>query len=91
MKDLNLKTPVRKIFQEMIGPRFKTNADGGVVTLTCDRFPNRIENKRYVIYILESLLAESRRIYAEYIINSKEEDSVRISTSTNGNENPSNS
>ncbi len=89
MKDLNLKTPVRKIFQEMVGPRFKTNADGGVVTLTCDRFPNRIENKRFVIYTLESLLAESRRIYAEYLVKKEADD--RVYNSTSGNEKLNNS
>jgi len=29
--------------------------------LVSNRFPNRIENKRYLVYLLENLLAEARR------------------------------
>ncbi len=49
----------------MVADRFQANHEGGEVTFTCSRFPNRIENKRYVQYIMESLLAEAKRLVAE--------------------------
>lgn len=67
MKDLGLSSQEIRILKEMVGPRYKDTHDGGKLTLTCDRFPNRIENKRYIIYLLESLLAETRAICAKHL------------------------
>jgi len=58
--DLNLSATEQKIFCQMVGPRF--NPGKRIVTLTCNKFPNRIENKRYLIVLLENLLAEMRRL-----------------------------
>lgn len=46
----------------MVGPRY----DGAKqeVRIVCKRFPNRIENKRFSVLLLERLLAEARRLTA---------------------------
>ena len=46
----------------MVGPRY--NQGKKQVKLTTDRFPNRIENKRYLIMLLENLLLETKNIYS---------------------------
>lgn len=50
----------RQIFIEMVGPRY--NPGRLEVRLTCDKFPNRLENRKYVIYLLEKLVAESKHL-----------------------------
>ena len=45
----------------MVGSRF--NPGKREVRITCDRFPNRIENKKYAIIQLERLIVESKRIF----------------------------
>ena len=47
----------------MVGPR--VNLGRKELKLTCEQFPNRVENKRYVTFLLERLLAEARRLTAE--------------------------
>ena len=52
-------------FELMILRRMaKTKIDIGkrLLTLNCSIFPNRIENKRYLVYQLELLLSEARRL-----------------------------
>jgi hypothetical protein len=61
-KDLGLNEDELKIFLLMVGPRF--NQGKREVKLTTDRFPNRIENKRYLIMLLENLLLETKNIYS---------------------------
>ena len=60
---MNLNDSERRIFVRMVGPRYQQGAHE--VKLVCDRFPNRLENKKYLIYLLENLLLETRRLYAE--------------------------
>lgn len=61
-KDLNLSPDELKVFLRMIGPRYNHNTKE--VKITCKRFPNRIENKRFAVLTLEKLLAEARKIAA---------------------------
>jgi hypothetical protein len=49
-----------KILIEMVGKRFNTGRRE--ITLITERFPNRIENKKYLIFQLEKLLEETRRL-----------------------------
>jgi hypothetical protein len=44
----------------MVGKRY--NVGRREVKLTAERFPNRIENKRYLILLLESLILESKKL-----------------------------
>jgi hypothetical protein len=58
--DLDLNALEKKIFIEMVGPRW--NVGKRTVRLTMKRFYNRIENKKYLVYLLENLLHECREI-----------------------------
>lgn len=60
--DLGLNEDELKIFLLMVGPRY--NQGKKEVKLTTDRFPNRIENKRYLIMLLENLILETKNIYS---------------------------
>ena len=60
VKDLGLAPTEQDIFIEMVGKRY--NQGRKEVTLTCDRFPNRVENKRFLVVLLENLVAESKKI-----------------------------
>jgi hypothetical protein len=55
----------------MVGPRYDGARDE--VRIVCKRFPNRIENKRYSVLLLERLLAEARRLTAQGLEVEKEE------------------
>jgi hypothetical protein len=44
----------------MVGPRY--NRSKKEVKLTTTRFPNRIENKKYLIYLLEDLIREAKNL-----------------------------
>ena len=52
----------KEVFIEMVGPRYNTSKKE--VRLTSERFPNRIENKKYLINLLEKLIAESKMLAA---------------------------
>ena len=49
-----------KVFARLVGNRYRPGSRE--VKLTYDRFPNRIENKRYLIIILENLILEAKKI-----------------------------
>jgi hypothetical protein len=54
-------TPLQeRIFIELVGPRFNTGSKK--VKLICDQFQNRIENKRYLIVLIENLKIEAIRL-----------------------------
>jgi hypothetical protein len=53
-----------KIFLRMVGKR--CNIGNRELKLTCERFPNRSENQKYIIYELETLIAEAKRLRQEY-------------------------
>jgi hypothetical protein len=59
-KDLGLTANELKIFLEMVGKRY--NQGKREVKIICDRFPNRIENKKFVVLTLERLISESKRL-----------------------------
>ena len=61
--DLGLQQRELEVFREMVGRR--VNPGRRELKLVCEQFPNRVENKRYVIYLLEKLLAEAKRLTAE--------------------------
>lgn len=54
----------------MIGPRY--NVGNQEITLITDRFPNRIENKRYLGYLLENLLLECKNLLQFKDINAED-------------------
>ena len=58
--DLGLTNEEKKIFIEMVGKRY--NVGKRELKLTAERFPNRIENKRYLILLLESLISETKQL-----------------------------
>jgi small subunit ribosomal protein S35 len=58
--DLCLNETELAVLQEMVGPRFNKNR--GIIKLTSDRFPNRVENKRYLTFLLENILLECKRL-----------------------------
>lgn len=60
LKDIGLTPHQERIFIKLVGPRF--NPGNRRVALTCDQFQNRIENKRYLIVILENLKIEAKRL-----------------------------
>ena len=60
MKDLPLDGDERLIFLRMVGSRVQVG--NGELKLTADVFPDRMENKKYLILQLENLLAESKRL-----------------------------
>ena len=60
VNDLKLSKWEEKILIEMVGKRF--NVGRREITLITERFPNRIENKKYLIFLLEKLVSETRRI-----------------------------
>lgn len=62
LPDLNLTPNQRKVFIEMLGPRYCVGSQE--IKLTAARFGNRVENKRYLIFLLENLLRECRKITA---------------------------
>jgi Mitochondrial ribosomal subunit protein len=49
--NLGLSSDELDIFLAMVGPRY--NPGRKDLKIVCDRFPNRIENKKYSIIILE--------------------------------------
>lgn len=62
LRDLGLTPEQEKVFIAMVGPRYSPG--NKMIRLTADQFANRIENKRYLVTVLENLLAETRRLAA---------------------------
>jgi hypothetical protein len=60
LKDLNLNREELQIFVRMCGQRI--NVGNASLKLVCEKFPNKLENRKYCILLLEQLLAESRRL-----------------------------
>jgi hypothetical protein len=58
--DLGLADDEKKVFKYLVGSRF--NSATKIVKLTSAKFPNRIENKRHLIFLLENLVQEARRL-----------------------------
>eukprot|EP01038_Epipyxis_sp_PR26KG_P017463 gene17463-24158_t len=60
--DLNLSKKELGVLIRMVGPRYNTGKRE--IKLTADKFPNRIENKRYLTILLENLVAEAKKLSA---------------------------
>ncbi|CAM9800996.1 unnamed protein product [Ectocarpus sp. 13 AM-2016] len=45
---------------QIVGPRYLERQQ--VLRLVSDRFPNRIDNKRYLVHLLENILVEARNV-----------------------------
>ncbi|CAM9649701.1 unnamed protein product [Ascophyllum nodosum] len=45
---------------QLVGPRYKEKKK--MLRLVSDRFPNRIDNKRYLVHLLENILVEARNV-----------------------------
>lgn len=56
---LGLNALERQVFIDLVGSRYHGTGD---VHLIANRFPNRIENKRYLVFLLENLVAEAKRL-----------------------------
>jgi hypothetical protein len=63
VRDLGLTADEEAIFLEMVGKRY--NQGRKEVKLTSNRFSNRIENKRYLVVLIENLVEEARRLGKE--------------------------
>eukprot|EP01031_Cornospumella_fuschlensis_P034553 gene34553-41837_t len=61
--DLGLSPEEKRVVIAMVGPRF--NPGKKEIKLSADRFPNRIENKRYLTLQLENIVAEAKRLVRE--------------------------
>jgi hypothetical protein len=60
VRDLGLTKEEEAVVIAMVGKRY--NQGRKEIKLTSDRFPNRIENKRYLVVLLENLLAEAKTL-----------------------------
>ena len=60
MRDLGLTKEEEAVVIAMVGTRY--NQGRKEIKLTSDRFPNRIENKRYLVVLLENLLTEAKTL-----------------------------
>jgi len=69
MTDLGLNEDESIILKRMIGSRYNSGSDE--VKLISRRYGNRIENKKYLTYLLEDLLLKTRelnKIKDQYLI-----------------------
>ena len=64
MSNLGLNNQERAVLIRMLGPRYIVGSQ--IVRLVSTRFPNRLENRKYNIMLLEQLLAEARRICVDH-------------------------
>ena len=60
IRDLGLTDVEQSVLRELCGPRYSPGS--GQLRLTAEKFPNRMENKKYATYLLEKLVAEAKRI-----------------------------
>lgn len=61
-KDLGLNPLELKIYKRMVGDRYIGGRQE--TKFTCNYFPNRTENKRYLLVLLENLITEAKRLAA---------------------------
>jgi hypothetical protein len=62
MDDIQLTAGEQQILRRMVGPRYSTG--NSEIRLTSNRFPNRMENKKYLIFLLEALVREAKTLEA---------------------------
>lgn len=63
MDHLELSPEETQVLIALVGPRF--NSGTREIKLVTDRFPNRVENKRYATMLLEELIEEARKLNAK--------------------------
>ncbi|CAM9653765.1 unnamed protein product [Pylaiella littoralis] len=61
--ELGLSASEEERLIQIVGPRYRENRQ--VLRLVSDRFPNRIDNKRYLVHLLENILVEARNVEDE--------------------------
>ena len=54
----------REVFLEMVGPRYRPKTDE--VQLSSEKFASRVENKRYLVDMIERLVESSRGLAREF-------------------------
>lgn len=59
-----MKGGEKDIFVQMVGKRLRVG--NGELLLTTDKFPNKMENRKYLVFLLENLIAESKKFYATH-------------------------
>ena len=65
LKDIPFENDHEKdIFMEIVGPRY--NPKKGDLQLSSEKFASRIENKRYLVDMIEKILANSRQLAKEF-------------------------
>ena len=60
MKDLPLSDEEKQVVVRIVGPRY--NPGKKEFRLVSERFPNRIENRKYLTLLLEQILAEAKAL-----------------------------
>lgn len=61
----------KRVFLEIVGPRYK--AEKEVLQLSSEKFASRIENKRYLVGMLERIVASARRLAKDFAEEDQEE------------------
>lgn len=58
--DLKLNPVELAVLTRLVGPRY--NSGSRILTLTASKFTDRMENKKYLTYLAETLVAEAKRL-----------------------------
>ena len=64
VNDLGLTSAEESVLRRLVGKRY--NPGRNEITLVADQFPSRMENKKYLVLLLENLCSEARRLAAEF-------------------------
>jgi hypothetical protein len=62
VKDLNLSEEGVEALIDIVGPRYNPNKK--LLKLTCNKFDTRVENRNYLVWLLDSLLQEAESFHA---------------------------
>lgn len=54
----------KEVFMEIVGSRF--NKERGVLQLSSEKFASRIENKRYLVDMIEKIVSNAKMLAAEF-------------------------
>lgn len=65
LSDLGLDKNEAEVMKALVDRRYNHGRDE--IKLTFEKFKNRMENKKYVIYTLENLIIEAKRLAAEAV------------------------
>lgn len=63
--DLKLSPVELQIFKRMVGPRLNPNMRE--LRLISSKFPNRVENKRYLTVLLEDLVSTAKKLASKHV------------------------